>query len=269
MNLFLYFANACLGVLKKTTDGYVYNSKTANECHLMEYRNLEYMYKLANSIERKSEHLFPEFIEMVRELRKDILESAGIKSQDSYWTKLVKLSRLKWYPGAYFYVKQHKSIAAPEFCPNGGGDGDSVLINIYTATDGATLRFTTDPEEILTADEGGIGVNAENAFYNITKSGRIYAIAIKGDIVGGNVSDLAISDEYIIGDIPRVREKRELFLLNQAALMRDNWLDGIAEGAARTQAEIARRLLRENVPQDKIAELTDLSEVEIRHLAGE
>ena len=108
MKLFLLFANTRLGVLEKAVDGYVYNSIIENERRLMEVRTLtKSEYELCNSDRRKSDRLFPEFIRIVRFFtRKDILESAGIDSQDSDWIKLVKISKLRIYPGSVFYVQQ-------------------------------------------------------------------------------------------------------------------------------------------------------------------
>jgi len=106
MKLTYYYCSIPFGVLEKTKSGYSYTSYTANEQILLTQGLLDYSeYGLWNSSKRESKTLFPDMVQVITECsRRDILERAGIRPQDSRWEKLVKLARLKFFPRG-FYVQ--------------------------------------------------------------------------------------------------------------------------------------------------------------------
>ena len=109
MKICYYYYDKRLGVLEKTKDGYVYNSDIANEQYFRDKMMLKYSdrkYGLWHSTNRKSKMLFPEMMNVIRSCRRaDIVERAQINPKDSLWDRLVKLSKLNWFPKG-FYVQQ-------------------------------------------------------------------------------------------------------------------------------------------------------------------
>jgi len=95
-----------MGILEKVENGYRYTSNVANEQALLEEGLLAYSeYSLWFSHNRESQKLFVDFTKFLEETsRRDILERAGITPEDSKWEKLVKLSKLMWFPRG-FYVQ--------------------------------------------------------------------------------------------------------------------------------------------------------------------
>jgi hypothetical protein len=95
-----------MGILEKVENGYKYTSNAENEQMLLEKGFLDHSeYSLWFSYGRENKVLFADFDEFLAEVqRRDILERAGITPADSRWEKLVKLSKLTWYPRG-FYVQ--------------------------------------------------------------------------------------------------------------------------------------------------------------------
>jgi len=111
VKLTYFYGNVPLGVLEKTEGGYVYTSYTANEEMLQMRGHLYYSeYGLWHSYKRESKKLFPDMENVIDACsRSDIQERAGICPEDSRWKKLVKLSRLKFFPSG-FYVQPTKDM---------------------------------------------------------------------------------------------------------------------------------------------------------------
>jgi len=95
-----------MGVLEKVEDGYQYTSNAHNEETLLNQGVLmRNEYGLWGSQKRTSNMLFAEFQEFLAETtRRDILRRAEITADDSDWERLVKLSRLQYFPRD-FYVQ--------------------------------------------------------------------------------------------------------------------------------------------------------------------
>jgi hypothetical protein len=128
MELSYCFCGVQLGVLTRTAKGYAYTSNLANEEKLRDHTVVRGNYNLWWSLKRESRVHFPEMeIFLTQCLRQDIQERAGISQQDSRWDKLVKLSRLHWYPaGFYLEVELHPNIQfnpCLQFFPLGCGAG--------------------------------------------------------------------------------------------------------------------------------------------------
>jgi len=106
MKLKYFYCTHELGILEKVEDGYRYTSNVSNE-QMMLQRRLYFRceYDLWDSNKRTSEELFPAFQKIVADAnREDIVKRAGITPDDSDWEKLVKLSKLKYFPSG-FYVQ--------------------------------------------------------------------------------------------------------------------------------------------------------------------
>ena len=103
----LCYSGHPLGILEKTDNGYRYSSNIEIEQDLKDRGVLMHSeYSLWYSVKRENKKLFPEFVTIINNCRRqDIMEQAGIIPQDSMWGKLVKLSRLSWFPQG-FYVRQ-------------------------------------------------------------------------------------------------------------------------------------------------------------------
>ena len=102
-----------MGILEKVENGYKYTSNVENEQMLLEKGFIEHSeYSLWSSCGRENNVLFADFDEFLAEVqRKDILERAGITSEDSRWEKLVKLSKLTWFPrGFYVQVLEEETV---------------------------------------------------------------------------------------------------------------------------------------------------------------
>jgi len=113
MRITLYFYKTPMGVLERNEKGYVYTSYIENEQMLRERRLMsDSEYSLWGSYKRGSKLLFPEFERIIEQCsRQDIVQNAEINSDDSKWDKLIKLSRLQWYPRG-FYVQQTTDMEA-------------------------------------------------------------------------------------------------------------------------------------------------------------
>jgi len=109
MKISLFYCGMELGWLEKTEKGFSYTSNIEVEQEIREERiRIETQYKLWSSIEREEKNLFLEFEHILMACRRsDIVQDAGIDSNDSRWDKLVKLSKLRWFPQG-FYVQQCK-----------------------------------------------------------------------------------------------------------------------------------------------------------------
>lgn len=103
MQLHYYFCDVPLGVLTKTEKGFADTSNIANEQKLRDHIVVSCEYNLWGCLNRESRELFPEMERfLIKCSRKDIQEMAGISPQDSKWDKLVKLSRLRFYPSGFY-----------------------------------------------------------------------------------------------------------------------------------------------------------------------
>ena len=102
--LYFYFNSTVLGFIEKTEQGYLYTSIAPNEQRYRYDYSFRNDYSLFDSINRESDVLFPEFKRFLFSRRSDTLERAKIDATDSEWIKLVKLSKLNWFPSG-FYVQ--------------------------------------------------------------------------------------------------------------------------------------------------------------------
>ena len=97
-----------MGELEKTDDGYyVYTSNAENEELLLVQGFLSlHGYNLWGSQGRKSKELFQEFKRFVAQAKRaDIVKRAGINPEDSEWERLVKLSKLSFFPTGFYVQK--------------------------------------------------------------------------------------------------------------------------------------------------------------------
>jgi len=103
------YRNISLGILEKSSNGYVYNSNIPNEQKVRESKVFPQSdYSLWNSFQKTSKELFQDIQDVLESFsREDIAQRAGIKNQDSTWEKLVKISKLKTLT-PNFYLKELK-----------------------------------------------------------------------------------------------------------------------------------------------------------------
>ena len=114
MKLYYFFCDTPLGFLTKTEKGYAYTSNIDNEQKFRDHTAVSCEYSLWGSLNRESRELFPEMERILRECsRKDIQERAGISPQDSKWDRLVKLSRLSFYPAGFYVSINEKCDGRP------------------------------------------------------------------------------------------------------------------------------------------------------------
>ena len=112
----LWYCSRQMGMLERTKQGYKYTSNTESEQQLLRQGALDRSeYDLWGSKERESKALFEDFEKILEETsRKDILERAGINSNDSQWDRLVKLARLKYFPRGFYVQLEEKEKAGPQ-----------------------------------------------------------------------------------------------------------------------------------------------------------
>ena len=67
----------------------------------------------------------------------------------------------------------------------------------------------------------------------------------------------------------RLAFRRQLAETDMISRLEGSRRKGVAEGEAKNQAEVARRMLQEKMPLSKIAALSGLSEAAVKRLAAE